>query len=60
MNERYEVIKVKDAYHYLTLRDFNRHAFFCNTPEATQRFGDAVYFVDEAWMKKAQREIWGS
>lgn len=60
MNEKYTVLKVKDAYHYLTLSDFDKHAFYCNTPEAQRKFGDAVYFVDEEWMKKADRVIYGS
>lgn len=59
MNEKYEVVRVKDAFHYVTLRDFKLHAFYCDSPEAHQRFGDAVYFIEIEWKEQAIKAIYG-
>lgn len=61
MKERiFEALLVKYAEPYLKLPGFDRNAFYSNSPETIKEFGDAVYFVDADWQKKADRVIYGS
>lgn len=61
MNEiTFEAILVKNIDAYQKLPGFDRHAFYSNSPETVKEFGDAVYFVDIEWRKKADRVIYGS
>lgn len=61
MNDKaFIAVLAKYVCKYIDLPGFNRHAFYSNSPETLNEFGDAVYFVDTEWKKNADRIIYGS
>ena len=56
----YDVVLAKYASTYMSQKGFAEHAFFCNSKEAVNTFGDAVYFIEKTWLDRATRDIYGS
>lgn len=57
--ENYEVVLAKHASHFLRLKGFADHAFFCSSKEAVRKFGDEVYFIEKHWLEWATKEVYG-
>lgn len=60
MEEKFVVIKGEDITKYQGVEGFSHNAFPIVDPIGIQKYGAFSHFVNIKWLKKANRQIYGS
>ena len=60
MEEKYEVVTWPSIQAYMNIEGFEDNSYLINDEKGMTKFGSSAYFVNCAWLKKADRQIYGS
>ena len=60
MKEKYEVVTWPSVQNYMDIEGFEDNSYLINDVKGMTKFGSSAYFVNSEWLKKADRQIYGS